>query len=164
MRAASTCLAAVTPAGPLAALVPLPRRTPLWWAAAGSTAVTAVVLALSGPLLLIPPALATAAFCFQTFQGSPGPRGSTGFRGVQGVPGLRRLRTVRRHRAPATPTDSATATATGPRLTSPGGVAAVVCMGDTPTHLPAKEDVPALLTDVARALARGGRLVITYRI
>ncbi|MBI0300136.1 class I SAM-dependent methyltransferase [Streptomyces sp. PRKS01-29] len=50
-----------------------------------------------------------------------------------------------------------------PRLTSPGGVSAIVCMGDTLTHLPAKEDVPALFADAARALAPGGRLVVTYR-
>ncbi|MBI0300135.1 amino acid permease [Streptomyces sp. PRKS01-29] len=68
MRATSTCLAAVTLAGLLAALTLLPRRTPLWWAAVGSAAVTSAVLALSGPLLLIPPALAVAAFCFQAFQ------------------------------------------------------------------------------------------------
>ncbi len=65
MRATSTCLAAVTLAGLLAALTLLPRRTPLWWAAVGSVAVTSTVLALSGPLLLIPPALAVVALCFQ---------------------------------------------------------------------------------------------------
>lgn len=50
-----------------------------------------------------------------------------------------------------------------PRFTSPGGVSTIVCMGDTLTHLPAKDDVPALLADAARALAPGGRLVVTYR-
>ncbi|MFK4268468.1 hypothetical protein [Streptomyces milbemycinicus] len=65
MRAISACLAAVTLAGGLAALVLLPRRTPLWWAAVGSAAVVSTVLALSGPLLLIPLALAVAALCFQ---------------------------------------------------------------------------------------------------
>ncbi|WP_413100431.1 APC family permease [Streptomyces sp. Inha503] len=65
MRATSTCLAAVTLAGLLAALTLLPRRTPLWWAAVGSVAATSTVLALSGPLLLIPPALAVVALCFQ---------------------------------------------------------------------------------------------------
>ncbi|MET8183009.1 amino acid permease [Streptomyces sp. NPDC005336] len=68
MRATSTCLAAVTLAGLLAALVLLPRRTPLWWAAIGSAAVTSGVLALSGPLLLIPLALAAVAYGFQTFR------------------------------------------------------------------------------------------------
>ncbi|MEU1791214.1 amino acid permease [Streptomyces sparsogenes] len=67
MRATSTCLAAVTLAGVLAALVLLPRRTPLWWAAVGSAAVIATVLAFSGPLLLIPLGLAAAAYCFQIF-------------------------------------------------------------------------------------------------
>ncbi|MFI1385258.1 class I SAM-dependent methyltransferase [Embleya sp. NPDC020886] len=50
-----------------------------------------------------------------------------------------------------------------PGLTSPGGVAAVVCMGDTLTHLPSKDDVTALLGDIAQALEPGGRLVVTYR-
>ncbi|WP_331771006.1 class I SAM-dependent methyltransferase (plasmid) [Embleya sp. NBC_00888] len=48
-------------------------------------------------------------------------------------------------------------------LTAPEEVAAVVCMGDTLTHLPTKDDVRALLVDIARALAPGGRLVVTYR-
>jgi len=68
MRATSTCLAAVTLAGLLAALMLLPRRTPLWWSAVGSAAITATVLVLSGVLLLIPLALAAAALCFQTFR------------------------------------------------------------------------------------------------
>ncbi|MDX3231536.1 class I SAM-dependent methyltransferase [Streptomyces sp. ME19-01-6] len=50
-----------------------------------------------------------------------------------------------------------------PELTAPGETDVIVCMGDTLTHLPAKDDVPALLADAARALAPGGRLVITYR-
>ncbi|MFF7247047.1 class I SAM-dependent methyltransferase [Embleya sp. NPDC008237] len=50
-----------------------------------------------------------------------------------------------------------------PGLTAPGEVAAVVCMGDTLTHLPSKDDVTALLGDIAKALAPGGRLVVTYR-
>ncbi|WP_063734019.1 methyltransferase domain-containing protein [Streptomyces sp. RTd22] len=50
-----------------------------------------------------------------------------------------------------------------PRITAPGGVAAVVCMGDTLTHLPAKDDVPALVATAGHALAPGGRLVFTYR-
>ncbi|WP_084774430.1 class I SAM-dependent methyltransferase [Nonomuraea candida] len=50
-----------------------------------------------------------------------------------------------------------------PRITQPGSVAAVVCMGDTLTHLPAKNDVTALLGDITRALTVGGKLVITYR-
>ncbi|RJL35730.1 class I SAM-dependent methyltransferase [Bailinhaonella thermotolerans] len=50
-----------------------------------------------------------------------------------------------------------------PEIARPGTVEAVVCMGDTLTHLPGKNDVTALLGDVTRALAPGGRLVITYR-
>ncbi|QLH20851.1 trans-aconitate 2-methyltransferase [Streptomyces sp. Rer75] len=50
-----------------------------------------------------------------------------------------------------------------PRITAPGGVAAIVCMGDTLTHLPAKDDVPALVAAAGHALAPGGRLVFTYR-
>jgi SAM-dependent methyltransferase len=50
-----------------------------------------------------------------------------------------------------------------PQITRPGSVAAVVCMGDTLTHLPSKNDVTALLGDIAQALTGGGKLVITYR-
>jgi SAM-dependent methyltransferase len=50
-----------------------------------------------------------------------------------------------------------------PQTTAPGTVAAVVCMGDTLTHLPDKDAVTALLTDIRDALAEGGSLVITYR-
>ncbi|MCT2594422.1 class I SAM-dependent methyltransferase [Streptomyces sp. N2-109] len=50
-----------------------------------------------------------------------------------------------------------------PQLTEPGTVDAVVCMGDTLTHLPARSDVTAVLEDAATALAPGGNLVITYR-
>lgn len=50
-----------------------------------------------------------------------------------------------------------------PRLVAPGAVDLIVCMGDTLPHLPALDDVPALLADVATALVGGGRLVITYR-
>lgn len=47
--------------------------------------------------------------------------------------------------------------------TRPASVAAVVCMGDTLTHLPSKDDVAALLRDVAQSLAPGGQLVLSYR-
>ncbi|MGW2253406.1 class I SAM-dependent methyltransferase [Kitasatospora sp. NPDC001660] len=50
-----------------------------------------------------------------------------------------------------------------PTHTGPGTVAAVVCMGDTLTHLPARQDVAALLRDAAVALAPGGRLVLSFR-
>lgn len=41
--------------------------------------------------------------------------------------------------------------------------AAVVCMGDTLTHLPSKRDVQELFASVFEALVPGGRFVITYR-
>jgi SAM-dependent methyltransferase len=47
--------------------------------------------------------------------------------------------------------------------TRPSSVAAVACMGDTLTHLPAKEDIDALLRDAARSLAANGQLVLSYR-
>lgn len=47
--------------------------------------------------------------------------------------------------------------------TQSASVAAVVCMGDTLTHLPSKNDVAALLRDAARCLASNGQLVLTYR-
>lgn len=50
-----------------------------------------------------------------------------------------------------------------PRLTAPGSVAAVVCMGDTLLHLPARADVRELVADVAKALRPGGSFVATYR-
>ncbi|MEV7026788.1 methyltransferase domain-containing protein [Kitasatospora sp. NPDC093558] len=50
-----------------------------------------------------------------------------------------------------------------PAHTGPGTVAAVVCMGDTLTHLPARQDVVELLRDAALALAPGGRLVLSFR-
>lgn len=50
-----------------------------------------------------------------------------------------------------------------PQITRPGGAAVIVCMGDTLTHLPGKNDVIALLGDIAQALMAGGKLVITYR-
>ncbi|MEV6839651.1 class I SAM-dependent methyltransferase [Streptomyces sp. NPDC051133] len=50
-----------------------------------------------------------------------------------------------------------------PEVAEPGSVGAVVCMGDTLPHLPARSDVPPLLGHVARALAPGGHFVVTYR-
>jgi SAM-dependent methyltransferase len=44
-----------------------------------------------------------------------------------------------------------------------GGVAAITCMGDTLTHLPAKSDVSDLFRSVFDALRPGGRFVLTYR-
>ncbi|MFI6033374.1 hypothetical protein ACIBBD_04175 [Streptomyces sp. NPDC051315] len=47
--------------------------------------------------------------------------------------------------------------------THPSSVTAVLCMGDTLTHLPSKADVAALPGDAARCLAPGGHLVPTFR-
>lgn len=44
-----------------------------------------------------------------------------------------------------------------------GRAAAIVCMGDTITHLPAKSDVTALFRDIFTALAPGGVFVLTWR-
>ncbi|UQA96285.1 APC family permease [Streptomyces halobius] len=68
MRATATCLAAVTLAGLAAALVLLPRRTPLWCGVVVGSMLTAAVLAFSGWLLLIPLVLALASFCFLTLR------------------------------------------------------------------------------------------------
>ncbi|MGP3968110.1 class I SAM-dependent methyltransferase [Streptomyces sp. 6N223] len=50
-----------------------------------------------------------------------------------------------------------------PQYVRPGSAAAVVCLGDTLTHLPTRGDVAALLRDIADALAPGGRAVLSYR-
>lgn len=50
-----------------------------------------------------------------------------------------------------------------PRLTGPGSVAAVTCMGDTLPHLPSRTDVQELVTNVAEALLPGGSFVVSYR-
>ncbi len=68
MRATATCLAAVTLAGLAAALVLLPRRTPLWCGVCASALLTAAVLAFSGWLLILPAVLACAAFGFLTLR------------------------------------------------------------------------------------------------
>jgi SAM-dependent methyltransferase len=39
----------------------------------------------------------------------------------------------------------------------------IVCMGDTLTHLPSLESVSAVVSDAARVLAPGGRLVLGFR-
>ncbi|WP_268807282.1 class I SAM-dependent methyltransferase [Bryocella elongata] len=46
---------------------------------------------------------------------------------------------------------------------SPASVNAIVCMGDTITHLETKDAVESLLGSVFDALVPGGRLVISYR-
>ncbi|GHH24335.1 methyltransferase domain-containing protein [Streptomyces lanatus] len=48
-------------------------------------------------------------------------------------------------------------------LVRPGSVGAVVCLGDTLTHLPTRGDVAALFADVAAALAPEGTAVFAYR-
>ncbi|UED87131.1 class I SAM-dependent methyltransferase [Streptomyces profundus] len=60
-------------------------------------------------------------------------------------PVLADVRTVLRERVPA------------------GTADAVVCLGDTLTHLPSRGDVAALLNDVAAALAPDGVAVLSYR-
>jgi SAM-dependent methyltransferase len=50
-----------------------------------------------------------------------------------------------------------------PTLVRPGSVGAVVCLGDTLTHLPTRGDVAALFADVAAALAPDGTAVFAYR-
>ncbi len=46
---------------------------------------------------------------------------------------------------------------------SPESADAVVCMGDTLTHLPRRELVPTLFSEVSGALRQGGRFVLTWR-
>jgi SAM-dependent methyltransferase len=50
-----------------------------------------------------------------------------------------------------------------PGLVRQGSAAAIVCLGDTLTHLPTRGDVAALLRDIATALAPGGIAVLSYR-
>ncbi|MFD9303206.1 SAM-dependent methyltransferase [Streptomyces sp. NPDC060048] len=50
-----------------------------------------------------------------------------------------------------------------PRVAGPATAAAIVCMGDTLTHLPGPADVSALLDGIAHALRPGGHVVVTYR-
>jgi SAM-dependent methyltransferase len=45
----------------------------------------------------------------------------------------------------------------------PGTADLVVCMGDTLPHLPARELVPRLFSEVFRALRPGGQFVLTFR-
>jgi SAM-dependent methyltransferase len=44
-----------------------------------------------------------------------------------------------------------------------GSADVVVCMGDTLPHLPAKEQVPRLFSEVFRALRAGGQFVLSFR-
>ncbi len=45
----------------------------------------------------------------------------------------------------------------------PGSVNAIVCMGDALTHLESHQDVSGILADAFKALAPGGRLILTFR-
>lgn len=63
MRVTSACLAAVSCAGMAAALRLLPGRSVLWYGALAGLAFTALVLAFSGVLLLIPAVLGLGALC-----------------------------------------------------------------------------------------------------
>jgi len=50
-----------------------------------------------------------------------------------------------------------------PQIAAPDSVSAIVCMGDTLTHLEKLEDASQLLTDAHRALKPGGVLALTFR-
>ncbi|MBP2586718.1 SAM-dependent methyltransferase [Streptomyces sp. PvR006] len=50
-----------------------------------------------------------------------------------------------------------------PHVAGSGTAAAIVCMGDTLTHLPSPADVRSLLDSVTRALRPGGHFVVTFR-
>lgn len=50
-----------------------------------------------------------------------------------------------------------------PELVAPGTARAIVCMGDTITHLPSKAGVAALFRAAHDALAPGGVFVLTWR-
>ncbi|QYX79579.1 APC family permease [Streptomyces akebiae] len=69
MRVTSAFLAAVTVAGMAASLRLLPRRTPLWYAAAASGVFTLVVMAFSGWLLVLPLVVAGCAVLYRRRHG-----------------------------------------------------------------------------------------------
>ncbi len=50
-----------------------------------------------------------------------------------------------------------------PQIVPPAQASAIVCMGDTITHLPAKSDVTALFHAVFTTLISGGVFVLTWR-
>ena len=52
---------------------------------------------------------------------------------------------------------------TFPDLVEPGSVNAILCMGDTLTHLESRADVSTLFLHAYNALAADGRLVLTFR-
>src|SRR5450631_2522984 len=50
-----------------------------------------------------------------------------------------------------------------PQIVPPAQAAAIVCMGDTITHIPAKSDVTALFHAIFATLIPGGIFVVTWR-
>lgn len=50
-----------------------------------------------------------------------------------------------------------------PSLVPAGAAAAIVCMGDTLTHLESRDHVSRVFRDIAAALAPGGAFVLTWR-
>jgi SAM-dependent methyltransferase len=103
----------------------------------------------------------------------PGPQSlalaAVGFEPVMAVdtsgPLLEELRTLagRSSQGPAIRTLQADIRTVLAEHCEPSSQAAVVCMGDTLTHLPGKDDVTALLDQASACLASGGHLVLTYR-
>ncbi len=49
------------------------------------------------------------------------------------------------------------------KYVAPGAADIIVCMGDTLTHLPARDQVRHLFTAISTALRPGGRFILTYR-
>lgn len=50
-----------------------------------------------------------------------------------------------------------------PKIAAPAEASVIVCMGDTLTHLPDRDDVSNLFQAVSSTLAHGGTFLITYR-
>ncbi|MGW0733238.1 class I SAM-dependent methyltransferase [Streptomyces sp. NPDC002851] len=91
-----------------------------------------------------------------------------GFTSVLAVDTSRRLLDELTHHASATATTTirplhADIRGVLPEHTRPGTVSTVVCMGDTLTHLPSKQDVTTLLGEITESLTEGGQLIISYR-
>lgn len=91
-----------------------------------------------------------------------------GFRPVLAVDGsselLAELRAELNARSGGTPVEVHEADLRALRDIAPaGGASVIVCMGDTLTHLPSREEVCVLLRDVFTTLAPGGVLVVTWR-
>jgi len=67
------------------------------------------------------------------------------------------------HNAAAAPVTTVLGDLRDFRALVPDGADAIVCMGDTLTHLPDRAAVSALFADIAAALPSGGRCVLSYR-